>query len=137
MTTTTEPDRTTRYGSADAPARQVTWTRLGNTLGHTNTETKRAEIREAITRMTWRDPAEMAYILDSAPARQVVASLFYGRAWALEYAAVVALPVDAAGRERRLIGLAAVTGERYVLLHVGYEVIQLLHDAPTGEAAAR
>jgi hypothetical protein len=137
MNTATNPARTTQYGSADAPARQVTWTRLGNTLGHIDTETKRAEIREGITRMAWRDPDELAEILNAAPARQVVASLFYGRRWALGYAAVVTLPVDAAGRDRQLIGLAAVTGERYVLLHVGYEVIQLLHDAPTGEGATR
>lgn len=113
-----------------SPTPQVIWTRLGNALGYTNTEAKRAEIRDAVAGMVWLEPAALADVVNAAPARQVVASLFYGRTWALDRAAVTELPSDAAGRPRRLIGLHAVTGQRYVLLRVDYEVVELLHDYP-------
>jgi hypothetical protein len=132
----TAATRTAAYAS-EAARRQVCWTRLGNALGYTNTEAKRSEIRNALAHMAWLEPAQLAGVLDTAPTRQVIASLFYGRAWALHSAAVATLPADAAGRDRALIGLAAVTGERYVLLHVGYEVIELLHDTPAPEGVAR
>jgi hypothetical protein len=114
------------------PPRQLTWTRMGNALGYTNTEAKRAEIRDAIEQMVWRDPGELPDVLTTAPARQVIASLFYGRAWALWRAAVVTLPAELAARDRRLIGLASVTGDRFVLLHAGVEVVDLLHDHAVG-----
>jgi hypothetical protein len=137
MSTATHPACTATYGAAGQPAWQVTWTRLGNTLGYTNTEAKRAEIRDGIERMAWRDPDELADLLSTAPARQVIASLFYGRPWALDRAAVATLPADPAGRDRCLIGLACVTGERYVLLHASYEVVDLRHDHPaTGPAGS-
>jgi len=123
--------------SLELPARQLTWTRIGTALGYTTTEAQRAEIRTALEQMDWRDPTELAELLDVMPARQMIAALFYGRAWALHHAAVTTLPADRAGRSRRLIGLRAVTGERYVLLHAGYEVIELLHDSPTIQAVAR
>ena len=130
MATAIHPARTGAYGAAEELARQTVWTRLGNALGYTNTEAKRGEIRAAAEQMVWRAPAELAAVLDTAPARQVIAALFYGRTWALDRAAVVDLPTDEAGRARRLIGLAAVTGQRYVLLHTDHEVIDLVHDHP-------
>ena len=80
------------------------------------------------TPSSWRD------VLDAPPLRLMVNGLFYcGRRWALSRAAVIA----AAGRARhvhpliaRLVGLETVTGERYVLLDLGYEAIDLLHDTP-------
>jgi hypothetical protein len=131
MTTTEQPPTTTPQ------ARQLIWTRLGNALGYTSTETQRSEIRAAVEQMTWRDPAELADVLETAPARQVVASLYYGRAWALDHAALIALPDDAAGRPRQLIGLESVTGQRHVLLHLDYEVIDLLHETSAISAVAR
>jgi hypothetical protein len=131
VSTATDRCRAPAYGAAGQLGRQVSWTRLGKTLGYTNTEAKRVEIRDGIERMAWCDPAELADVLTAAPARQVIASLFYGRSWALARAAVATLPADRAGRDRCLIGLAAVTGERYVLLHTGCEVIDLYHDTPS------
>ena len=128
MTTAT---RTDTYGPS--AGRQVCWTRMGNALGYTDTETKRAEIRDAVAGMVWVEPAQLAHVINAAPARQVIASLFYGRAWALDAAAVAALTTDAAGRDRILIGLAAVTGERYVLMATGYEAIDVMHDRPATE----
>ena len=37
----------------------------------------------------------------------------------------------------RLVGLEAVTGERYLLLDLGYEAIDILHDHPAIEGVAR
>lgn len=124
------------------PARQARWTRLGAGMGYTNTETKRAAIRNAIETMGWVDPAQLSDVLESAPVRQYVGGLFYLRPWALTAAAVVpfpdqtcpARPLDG---QCRLIGLQSVTGERYVLLDLGYEAIDLLHDTPTREAVLR
>lgn len=132
----TAATRTGAY-APEAGRRQVCWTRLGNALGYSNTEAKRSEIRNALAHMAWLEPAQLAGVLGAAPARQVIASLFYGRAWALHSAAVAALPADAAGRDRALIGLAAVTGERYVLMATGYEAVDVLHDRPTVEAVTR
>jgi hypothetical protein len=72
-------------------------------------------------------------VLETAPARFMVAGLFYQRPWALHAAAVAALSSDELGRSRRLIGLHSVIGERHVLIDLGYEAIQLLTDTPTGE----
>lgn len=115
------------------PARQVRWTRLGVGMGYTHTEATRTQIRAAVEAMTWSDPAQMADVLNGAPTRFVVAGLFYQRPWALHATAVAALPDDELGRSRRLIGLDSVTGERHVLLDLGYEVIHLLTDTPTRE----
>jgi hypothetical protein len=116
-------------------ARQVRWTRLGTGMGYTNSEAKRAAIRAAVETMTWVDPAQLSEILDAFPVRYYVGGLFHLRRWALAAAAVVpfpdtecpARPLDGA---RRLIGLQSVGGERYMLLDLGYEAIDLLHDTP-------
>jgi hypothetical protein len=124
------------------PTRQPRWTRLGAGMGYTNTEPKRAAIRNAVERMVWVDPAQLADLLETAPVRYYVTGLFYLRRWALDAAAVVPFP-DAAhpasplDGQRRLIGLQSVTGERYVLLDLGYEAIDLLHDTPATEEVGR
>ncbi len=135
MTTTTHPRPV-------LPARQVRWTRLGAGMGYTNTEPKRAAIRAAVEAMMWVDPAQLSDVLESAPVRHYVAGLFYLRRWALTAAAVEPFsdathPASPPDGQRRLIGLQSVTGERYVLLDLGYEAIDLLHDAPTPEAVSR
>ena len=118
---------------AGLPARQARWTRLGATMGYTNTPAKRAAIHTAVDAMVWVDPQRLADLLGTAPVRFVVAGLFCGRAWQLSSAATTATPTSgeltAVGpdRARRLIGLQTVTGDRYVLLDLGYEVIDLLH----------
>ena len=119
----------------ELPARLVRWTRLGAGMGYTNSEAKRVVIRAAVKTMTWVDPAQLSEILDAFPIRHYVGGLFHLRRWALAAAAVVpfpdtacpARPLDGA---RRLIGLRSVDGERYVLLDLGYEAIDVLHDTP-------
>jgi hypothetical protein len=133
---------TTAHARPVLPARQVRWTRLGAGMGYTNTEAKRAAIRNAVESMTWVDPVQLAELLESAPVRYYVAGLFHLRKWALEAAAVMPFPDAACSArpldgQRRLIGLRSVTGERYVLLDLGYEAIDLLHDTPTVEAVSR
>ena len=126
---------------ATLPARQVHWTRLGAGMGYTNTEPKRAAIRAAIEAMTWVDPDQLRDILDATPIRYYVGGLFYLRPWALAAAAVAPL-ADAANpagnitEPARLVGLASMSGERYVLLDLGYEAIDLLHDRPAVEQVA-
>ena len=116
-----------------APAYQDRWTRLGRRMGYTNTAGKRAGIRAAVDAMIWVDPERLADILDAVPVRFLVAGLFFGQAWALHAAATTPLPAGAGLTEvgpdsdRRLIGLRSATGHRYVLLDLGYEVIDLLH----------
>jgi hypothetical protein len=116
-----------------APAYQDRWTRLGRRMGYTNTAGKRAGIRAAVDAMIWVDPERLADILDAAPVRFLVAGLFCGQAGQLHAAATTPLPVGAGptaigpGGARRLIGLHSVSGDRYVLLDLGYEVIDLLH----------
>jgi len=120
----------------ELPARQMRWTRLGAGMGYTNSEAKRAAIRAAVETMTWVDPAQLSEVLDAFPVRYYVGGLFHLRRWALAAAAVVpfpdtecpARPLDGA---RQLIGLQSVGGERYVLLDLGYEAIDLLHDTPS------
>lgn len=112
--------------------RQVRWTRLGAGMGYTNTEAKREAIRAAVEHMDWVDPDQLTDVLDAAPVRYYVGGFFYGRPWALAAAAVS--PLDA---DRRLVGLQSVSGERYVLLDLGYEAIDLLHDTPAVEAAGQ
>ncbi len=125
------------------PRRQVRWTRLGAGMGYTNTEPKREQIRAAIEQMRWRDPEQLRDVLDAAPLRLIVNSLFCsGRSWALAAAAVIALPdlpeqSHGFPRSLRLIGLESVDGERYVLLDLGYEVIDLRHDHPVTQEVAR
>jgi hypothetical protein len=137
MTTTT-----TTQARPVLPARQARWTHLGAGMGYTNTEAKRAAIRNAVESMVWVDPAQLTDLLESAPVRYYVGGLFYLRRWALAAAAVVPFP-DAAcparplDGQQRLIGLQSVTEERYVLLDLGYEAIDLLHDTPTVEEMAR
>jgi hypothetical protein len=102
-------------------------------MGYTNTAAKRAAIHAAIAGMVWVDIRELADVLDTAPVRFVVAALFYGRARQLRFAATTPLPGSAGlstvgpDGARRLIGLQSVTGDRYLLLDLGYEVIDLLH----------
>jgi hypothetical protein len=117
---------------ARLPIRQLTWTRLGTAMGYTDTSAKRDEIRAAVEAISWVEPIELSDVLDTPPARQVIAGLFYQRPWALHLAASVRLPNDAAGRPRRLIGLQSITGYRYVLLSLDYEVVDLLHETPIG-----
>jgi hypothetical protein len=126
MTTTTT---TTTPGVL--PVRQVHWTRLGAGMGYTSTEAKRQAIRAAVETMHWTDPAALANVLDTAPIRCYVGGFFFERRWALHRAAVAPLPDGVTPdpyRTGRLIGLQAVTGERYVLLDLGYEAIDLVHD---------
>jgi len=135
----TSTKTTTPPTTATLPARQVRWTRLGVGMGYTNTEPKRAAIRTAIEAMVWVDPEQLRDVLDACPVRYHVAGLFYRRVWALAAAAVEPLPADATppdtlAGERRLIGLESVDGERYVLLDLGYEAIDVLHDTPTTRA---
>jgi hypothetical protein len=102
-------------------------------MGYTNTAGKRAGIRAAVDAMIWVDPDQLADILDAVPVRFLVAGLFFGRAWQLHAAAATPLPVGAGltdvgpDSDRRLIGLHSVTGDRNVLVDLGYEVIDLLH----------
>jgi hypothetical protein len=102
-------------------------------MGYTNTAGKRAAIRAAVNAMIWVDPDQLADILDAVPVRFLVAGLFFGRAGQLHAAATTPLPVGAVltavgpDGARRLIGLQSVTGDRYVLVDLGYEAIDLLH----------
>jgi hypothetical protein len=115
-------------------ARQVTWTRLGNTMGYTNTESKRVEIRAAVERIDWQEPAELAAILN---ARQVITFLLGGRRPPVHRAAVAAFGRDAFGRELRLLGIESTSRQRYVLLDDGgYELVHLYTDHPTRERPA-
>jgi hypothetical protein len=140
--TTTTTRTTTSTTTAALPPRQARWTRLGAGMGYTNTETKRVAIRAAVDAMDWVDPDQVAGVLDWAPVRHLVAGLFYLRRWALSAAAVTSLG-DASGLaagtdgQRRLIGLQSVSGERYVLLDLGYEAIDVMHDRPAVEQVAR
>ena len=132
------PDQTRagqRLHGTSAPVRayQDWWTRLGATMGCTNTPGKRATIRAAVDAMIWVDPDQLADLLHAVPVRFLVAGLFCGRTWQLHAAAAEPRPVGAGptavgpGRARRLIGLHSVTGDRYVLVDLGYEAIDLLH----------
>jgi hypothetical protein len=124
------------------PGRQVRWTRLGAGMGYTNTEAKRAAIRAAVDRMSWVEPDQLREVLDAAPIRYYVGGLFYLRPWALAAAAVAPLadtanPAGNITEPARLVGLASVSGERCVLLDLGYEAVDLLHDAPAVETVSR
>jgi hypothetical protein len=118
------------------PARQVRWTPLGAGMGYTNTEAKRATVRAAIEAMDWVEPQQLRDLLEAPIIRFYVTGLFCGRTWALHRAAVTPLP-DGIGpdpyRSGRLIGLQSVSGERHVMLDLGYEAIDLFHDRPAGE----
>jgi hypothetical protein len=117
-------------------ARRVRWTRLGAGMGYTNSEAKRAAVHAAVAAMDWLEPDQLRDVLDAPIIRFYVTGLFSGRAWALHRAAVTPLPDGLAPdpyRFGRLIGLQAVTDERYVLLDLGYEAIDLFHDRPAGE----
>ena len=130
---------TTTHIDHQLPARQVRWTRLGAGMGYTNTETKRAAIRAAVARMDWVDPERLRGVLDEPIIRFYVNGLFYGRAWALHRVAVeqvTDLP-EHPGLAYRLVGLEAVTGERYLLLNLGCEAIDILHDHPAVERVTR
>jgi hypothetical protein len=125
------------------PTRQRRWTRLGTGMGYTNTEPKRAAIRAAVEHMHWLDADELADVLDSYPVRLFVGGLFDGRRWALSKAAVIAAPqfIDVgppAGvlPQRRLIGLESVDGDRYVLLDLGHEALDLLHETANSGVVA-
>jgi hypothetical protein len=134
MTTATRDRRTPAYESAELPTRQLTWTRLGNTMGYTNTKGKRSEIRAAIEATTWRDPAELVDVLDSAPARQVIAFVLGGRRWTMQRATITTLPAaDPLRPVRRVLGIESVSGRRYVLLDDGYEWLHLYTDRPVHE----
>ena len=79
-------------------------------------------------------------MLDAAPVRYFVGGLLYGRMWAFAAAAVAPLPDGICPdpfKTGRLIGIRTVTGDRYVLLDLGYEALDLLHDTPSVEAVAR
>jgi hypothetical protein len=128
----------TRAGSrpqgTSAPAYRDRWTRLGRRMGYTNTAGKRAAIRAAVDAMIWVDPDQLADLLHADPVRFLVAGLFFGRAGQLHAAATTTPLPSGAGltnvgpdSDRRLIGLRSATGDRYVLLDLGYEVIDLLH----------
>ena len=114
-------------------AYQDRWTRLGRRMGYTNTASKRAGIRAAVDAMIWVGPERLADILDAVPVRFLVAGLFFGHAGQLHAAATTPLPTSAGltdvgpDSDRRLIGLQSVTGDRYVLVDLGYEVIDVLH----------
>jgi hypothetical protein len=118
---------------ASALAYQDRWTRLGRRMGYTNTYAKRAAIRAAVDTMIWVDPNQLADLLHAVPVRFLVAGLFFGRARQLHAAATTPVPAGAGPTavgpdgDRRLIGLHSVTGDRYVLLDLGYEAIDLLH----------
>jgi hypothetical protein len=131
------PTTTTTVAAAALPARQVRWTRLGAGMGYASTEAKRQTIRAAVEAMDWTDPGALADVLDTAPIRFYVGGFFFERRWALHRAAVAALPDGVTPdpyRTGRLIGLQSVSGERYVLLDLGYEAIDLYHDRPVVEA---
>jgi hypothetical protein len=102
-------------------------------MGYTNTAGKRAAIRAAVDAMVWVDPDQLGDLLQADPVRVLVSGLFFGRAWHLHAAAITPLPVGAGltavgpGGARRLIGLHSVTGDRYVLVDLGYEAIDVLH----------
>jgi hypothetical protein len=127
--------RTPADGIPVVATRQVTWTRLGDGMGYTNTEAKRAEVRAAVAAMAWRAPADLAEVLNMAPARQVIALLLGGRRWALHRAAIVTLPaIDPFRGERRLLALESISGERYLLMDdCGYEWLHLYTDRPMRE----
>jgi hypothetical protein len=136
MTATT----TTTHADHALPARVVQWTRLGAGMGYTDTETKRAAIRAALDTMTWTDPGELDDVVDAAPVRFFVRGLLDGRMWAFAAAAVAPLPDGVCPdpfKTGRLIGIRTVTGERWVLLDLGYEALDLLHVHPSVEALAR
>jgi hypothetical protein len=121
------------------PARQVRWTRLGAGMGYTNTDPKREAIRAAVARMGWTEPEQLRGVLDEPIIRFCLNGLFYGRAWALHRAGVESITdlPEHPGGAYRLVGLEAVTGERYLLLDLGYEAIDILHDHPAIEGVAR
>jgi hypothetical protein len=125
------------------PTRQRRWTRLGAGMGYTNTEPKRAAIRAAIEHMHWVSADDLADVLDTYPVRLFVDGLFYGRRWALCKAAVIAAPefIDVGPPpgvlpQRRLIGLQSIDGNRYVLLDLGHEALDLLHDTANNGVVA-
>jgi hypothetical protein len=121
------------------PTRQVRWTRLGAGMGYTNTDTKRHAIRAAVEAMDWIETEQLRHVLDTPIIHFYVTGLFSGRAWALTAAAVTPVPAGIATdpfRDRsswRLVGLQAVSGDRHVLLDLGYEAIDLYHDQPATE----
>jgi hypothetical protein len=137
------PTEAARTTSDVLPARQVRWTRLGAGMGYTNTEAKRVTVRDAVEAMDWVEPEQLRDVLETPIIRFYVTGLFSGRAWALTAAAMTPAPAGIATdpfRDRspwRLIGLQAVSGERYVLLDLGYEAIDLFHDQPTTEVVPR
>jgi hypothetical protein len=138
MTTSTRRRHGVRTPADSSPVvatRQVTWTRLGAGMGYTNTRAKRAEISAAVAAMAWRDPAELAEVLNMAPARQVIALLLGGRRRALHQAAIATLPAIHPFRgERRLLALESVSGERYLLMDdCGYEWLHLYTERPMRE----
>jgi hypothetical protein len=106
-------------------------------MGYTNTEAKRAEIRTVVERVVWRDPSELADVLEVAPTRQVITFLLGDRRWALHRVAIAVLLPGPLGQPRRLLGVESVSGERYVLLDdCGYEWIHLYTDRPAHEQVA-
>ena len=130
---TPRPGSATLSASVPAPAWQARWTRLGTTMGYTNTPAKRAAIHAAVDAMVWVDPrpARRRARRRPGPVRGGRAVLRPGLAAARRRHHT---PADQRradrgrpGRDRRLIGLQSVTGDRYVLLDLGYEVIDLLH----------
>jgi hypothetical protein len=133
---------TARRAAATIPTaacRQANWTRLGRQMGYTDSKSKRSAIRAAVARMAWVDPCQHAEALDASPVRTYVDALFDRHREALYRAAVIDLPPDSglsAGPDGhlRLIGLWALTGERYVLLDLGYEALDLMRDTVREEA---
>lgn len=127
---------TARRAAATIPTaacRQANWTRLGRQMGYTDSEPKRSAIRAAVARMTWVDPCRHADVLDASPVRTYVDALFDRRREALCCAAVIDLPPDSGlwpgpDGHPRLIGLWSLTGERYVLLDLGYQALNLMRD---------
>jgi hypothetical protein len=127
---------TARRAAATIPTaacRQANWTRLGRQMGYTDSEPKRSAIRAAVARMTWVDPCQHADALDASPVRTYVDALFDHHREALYRAAVIDLPPDPGlwpgpDGHPRLIGLWALTGERHVLLDLGYEALNLMRD---------
>jgi len=132
---------TARRAAATMPTaacRQANWTRLGRRMGYTDSEPKRSAIRAAVARMTWVDPCQHADVLDASPMRTYVDALFDRRREALYRAAVIDLPPDprlSPGPDGypRLIGLWSLTGERHVLLDLGYEALNLMRDTVRAE----
>jgi hypothetical protein len=124
------------FDSEVARQRQVRWTRLGITMGGTDTEPKRARIWAAVAALVWVEPEQVSDVLHAAPVRFLVAGLFQGQAWELQRAAVAALPAaDRLPLGARMVGLESVTGDRYVLLENGHEAIDILHDSAPVVAA--